>query len=449
MPVSKPSLVRRLFVPAAIGATLVSPLAFAEGGDPSGSLFRSLFGDSLERDHGIKVHGWAQAGWIYNDNGSDDVSKQAFFNDDEGFNLNQFALAVEKAPKSNVVGRVGPFPGPMPQEADWGFNVTALYGQDARFFKTYGWDEDLGVNRSADPDDENFVIAQAYLDFYFPVLGGSDLMVGIFHTPLENEIGFALGSPAPADFYSHTYSFMHGPAKHAGALYSFKLPQEEGGSMLGFELGLVQGWNNLQDPNGDPDVIANVRWRSADFRTWIDWENIYGNGAGDSFPECACGSPIPAGTEKDDLTRYESYLTLSHQLDDRNRVAVELNYGYQEDAAFAAFADERDGRWYGTDLNWYHRLSPTLMWNSRAEWFHTTAPVHVVMANIDPETGIPDPSWGNFYGFTTNLAWTPVPNVRLRPELRYDIHNGSGRDAFGDGEEDRQLVGSFDVTFFF
>ncbi|MNO61063.1 hypothetical protein D3C76_516990 [compost metagenome] len=449
MSAHKPSLARRLFVPMAIGASLISPLAHAEGEDPNGSLFRSLFGDSLERDYGIKVHGWAQAGWIYNDNGSDDVSKQAFFNDDEGFNLNQFALAVEKAPKSNVVGRVGPFPGPMPQEADWGFNVTALYGKDARFFKTYGWDEDLGVNRSADPDDENFVIAQAYLDFYFPVLGGSDLMVGIFHTPLENEIGFALGSPAPADFYSHTYSFMHGPAKHAGALYSFKLPQEEGGSMLGFELGLVQGWNNLQDPNHSPDVIANVRWRSADFGTWIDWENIYGNGAGDSFAECSCGSPLPAGTKDDDYKRLASYLTLSQVLDPNNRVALELNYGKQEQGAFAGFANKNDATWYGTDVNWYHKLSENLMWNSRAEWFYTDAPVHVMMANIDPNTGIPDPTWGSFYGVTTNLAWTPTPNVRLRPELRYDIHSGPGRDAYADGEKDSQVVASFDVSFFF
>lgn len=438
-----------------LATAFISPLLFpgfvgaAGGSPPSGSLFRSAVGDGLEQEHGIKVHGWAQAGWIYNDNGSDDVSKQAFFNNDEGFNLNQFALAIEKAPKGNVVGRVGPFPGPMPQEMDWGFNLTAIYGKDARFFKTYGLDEDLGINRSAEGNDENFNIAQAYLDFYFPVLGGSNLMLGVFHTPLENDIGFALGSPAPADFYSHTYSFMHGPAKHAGALYSFKLPSAEGESMLGFELGLVQGWNNLQDPNGDLDVIANLRWRSADFRTWVDWENIYGNGAGDSFAECACGSPIPAGSEDDELTRYASYLTLSHVLDEHNRLAVELSYGQQEDAAFAAFANKDDATWYGANLNWYHRLGENLMWNSRAEWFYSDAPAHVVMANIDPQTGIPDPSWGSFYGFTSNLAWTPTPNLRLRPELRYDIHNGSGRDAFGGGREDAQLIGSFDITLFF
>lgn len=62
----------------------------------------------------------------------------------------------------------------MPQEADWGFNVTTVYGKDARYFKTCGWDEDLGVNRNNKPEDEAFTIAQAYLEFYFPVLSGSD-----------------------------------------------------------------------------------------------------------------------------------------------------------------------------------------------------------------------------------------------------------------------------------
>jgi len=437
-----------LFAPV-LGADVLFPSVVLAADDPMGSLVRNVFGDSLEREHGIKVYGWAQAGAIYNNNGTDDVSKQSFFNTDEGVNLNQFALAVEKKPKSNVIGRVGPFPGPMPQEADWGFNVTALYGKDARYFKTYGWDEDLSSNRNNKPEDPALTFAQAYVNFYFPVLGGSELMVGIFHTPLENEIGFALPLPAPTDFYSHTYSFMHGPAKHAGALYSFKLPSAPGESMLGFELGVVQGWNNLQDPNHDPDVIANLRWRSADFSTWIDWENIFGNGAGDSFAECSCGSPLPAGTKDDDYKRLASYLTLSQVLDPNNRVALELNYGKQEQGAFAGFANKNDATWYGTDINWYHKLSETLMWNSRAEWFYTDAPVHVMMANIDPNTGIPDPTWGSFYGVTTNLAWTPTPNVRLRPELRYDIHSGPGRDVYADGEKDSQVVASFDVSFFF
>ncbi|WP_277962717.1 outer membrane beta-barrel protein [Pseudomonas sp. RIT-To-2] len=437
-----------LFAPIlAAGASLSLPVSAAD--DPLGSLSRSVLGDQLEHDYGIKLYGWAQAGLIYNNNSTHDVSKQAFLNTKEGFNLNQFSLGIQKTPKSNIVGRVGPFPGEMPQSADWGFNLMAQYGKDARYFKTYGWDEDLGANRHNKSEDEAVSIAQAYLDFYLPVLGGSNLMLGIFHTPLENEIGFPLPAPAPADFYSHTYSFMHGPAKHAGALYSFKLPSAPGESMLGFELGLVQGWNNLQNPNHTPHVIANVRWRSADFNTWVDWENIYGNGAGDSIASCSCGSPFPSGTKDETDQRYESYLTISRVLDPANRVALEMNYGRQKNGAFAAFANKTDATWYGADFNFYHRLTDTVMWNSRAEWFYTDAPAHVVMANIDPQTGIPDPTWGSFYAVTTNLSWMATPNLRVRPELRYDIHSGPGRDAYADGDRDAQLVMSLDATVYF
>ncbi|MGV8891096.1 MAG: hypothetical protein ACOH2P_24305 [Pseudomonas sp.] len=46
--------------------------------------------------------------------------------------------------------------------------------------------------------------------------------------------------------------------------------------------------------------------------------------------------------------------------------------------------------------------------------------------------------WGSFYDVTTRLAWTPTPNVHLRPELRYDIHSGPGRDAYAEGKHGKQ-----------
>lgn len=181
----------------------------------------------------------------------------------------------------------------------------------------------------------------------------------------------------------------------------------------------------------------------------MDWENIYGSGAGDNFADCACGSPIPAGTADKTDQRYETYLTISHDLDPVNRVALEMSYGKQKNSALASFANKKDAAWYGANFSFHHQLTETLSWNNRAEWFYTDAPSHVVMANIDPGTGIPDPSWGSFYAMTTNLSWLPKPNLRLRPEARYDIHSGPGRDAFGNGSRDAQLVLSFDATVFF
>jgi len=261
--------------------------ALADDKPPMGWLIGEL-GDS-----GVTVGGWASMSISHTDNDDDSTLLQSFPNREDGFNINQIGLMVTKKPKGNVVGRVGPFPGPMPEQADLGFNATAVYGSDAKFFRTSGWDATWNDNE--DPDTENFIVlAEAYADIYIPVLGGSNLMLGLFHTPLENETGFDAPPPNPAPFFTRPYSFAYGPAKHAGALYSFKLPTEEGGPLWGAEVGIVRGWNNWDDENNDPDVIFNLRWRSADMATWIDWENIYGNGADDSDPVTETGSPYPA-----------------------------------------------------------------------------------------------------------------------------------------------------------
>jgi len=435
-------IITTTFAATLTAASLLPLNALAQ---PAGYLQQAL-GDSLA-ESGVRVRGWAQAGVISNFNGSEDVSKQAFLNSEEGVNLNQLALMIEKPLQSNVLTRITPTPAPMPASFDWGFTLTTIYGKDAQFFITDGWDDDLGINDDGDTTDEAFTFTQAFAEFYFPVLGGSNLMLGLFHTPLENEIGFAEPAPAPTDFYSRSYAFMHGPAKHAGALYAFKLPSAPGESILGAEIGLVQGWNNMQDRNSDLDLIANLRWRSADMKTWIDWENIVGNGANDSFASCGCGSPYPAIADSDgDARRYASYLTYSRVLDASNRVALEMTVGEQENAALNGGAD---AQWYGANLNWYHRLSETLVWNSRIEWFNSEDPANVVMTGAAAGKAPFQWSSGKFTAFTTNITWNPMPALRIRPELRYDVQDSDGPDAFADGSKDDQLIASVDATFYF
>lgn len=436
-------IIKTTLATAVLAATMTAIPAQAQASD---GLLQQALGSSLA-DTGIKVRGWAQVGVIANNNSTDDVSKQAFLNSEEGANLNQLALMIEKPLKSNLLTRITPTPAPMPTEMDWGFTLTTIYGKDAQFFITDGLDDDFGVNADGDTSDEAFTLTQGFLEFYFPLLGGSNLMLGLFHTPLENEIGFAEPAPAPTDFYSRSYAFMHGPAKHAGALYAFKLPSAAGESLLGAEIGLVRGWNNLQERNGDLDLIANLRWRSADMKSWIDWENIVGNGASDSFASCGCGSPYPAIPDADgDARRYASYLTYSRVLDASNRIALEMTAGEQENAALNGGAD---AQWYGANLNWYHRLSEQLVWNSRLEWFNAEDPANVVVTGA--AAGKPPGQWssGQFYALTTNVSWYPMPSVRLRPELRYDIQHSDGPNAFANGSRDRQFVASLDATFYF
>ncbi|EQA2697907.1 outer membrane beta-barrel protein [Acinetobacter baumannii] len=424
--------------------------------EPQGWLFKSV----NENDLDIKVTGWVQAS-IADSNHGGQLTPATIFRRDDGVTLDQAAIMVEKKVESNIVSRVGAFPGPMPQEFDWGFNITGMYGADNFFFRTYGLDDDWGSNKVGNfgSSDMYATLTQAYAELYLPVLGGSNLMVGLFHTPLINEIGFALPAPAPTTFYTHPYSFIHGPAKHVGALWSSHILNEPGSATLSYELGAVRGHNNLQDPNKDWDVIANLRWRSKDFSTWVDFENIFGNGADDSFAKCGCGSPIPASSElaKDKkLNRYQSYLTVTKFLNPKNSVTAEASYGYQEKALLAdVFNAEpfgvpanggKDASWQGINVSYKHNFNPQLSSAIRAEYFDTDG-VHVLV----PYDGI-------YKAVTANMTWNPKPYLRVRPEIRYDWYSGGSKPFASphhtlppliNGTEDDQLSYSLDLTFFF
>lgn len=440
----------------AIALTHASANASEDTTQPQGWLFQSINDNPL----GIQISGWAQAS-VAGSNHGGQMTPATIFRRDTGLTLDQVAITIEKKVKSNIVSRVGPFPGDMPRTVDWGFNVTGMYGADNFFFRTYGLDDDWGSNKVRDFDSSDMYssLTQAYAEFYFPVLGGSNLMLGLFHTPLANEIGFALPAPAPTTFYTHPYSFIHGPAKHVGALWSSHILNNPDSSKLSYELGAVRGYNSLQDPNNDWDTIANLRWRSKDFSLWIDFENIYGNGADDSFSKCNCGSPIPADSSlaKDDyLARYQSYLTVTKFLDPKNIVTTEVSYGYQEKALLTDIFNQepygipkqggKDASWYGLNVSYNHIFNPELSSAVRAEYFKTDG-VHVLV-----------PYEGIYKAITANVTWNPKSYLRVRPEIRYDWYSGThkpfsaqdnGLPPLINGTEDNQLSYSLDLTFFF
>ncbi|MDQ9008690.1 outer membrane beta-barrel protein [Acinetobacter gerneri] len=419
-----------------------------------------LFKDLNQNDYGITVSGWAQAS-VADSNHGNQLTPATVFRRESGFTLDQMGIMIEKKVKSNLISRVGPIPVEKSDSFDWGFNITAMYGADNFFFRTYGLDDDWGGNKVGNFGNTDYysTLTQAYVELYFPYLGGSNLMLGLFHTPLANEIGFALPSPAPTDFYTHTYSFIHGPAKHAGALWSSYIFNQPNSAKLSYELGLAKGYNSLQDINNNWDVIGNLRWRSADFKTWIDFENIYGNSADDSVSDCACGSPIPSSStlaHDNSLKRYQSYLTLTHHLDEKNTLIAEASYGHQEKSLLADVFNQipygspktggKNASWSGIDLSYLHKFNPKVSAAIRGEYFDTDG-VHVLL-----------PFSGSYRALTSNISWQPVPYLRLRPEIRYDWYSGHAKPYGADGNYapplihgryDDQFSYSLDATFFF
>jgi len=419
---------------------------------PWGSAFRSVFGDSLEKNHKIGVLGWTEGTLAESNNDIADtlqpsgigqsILPQGLFTQNEGATLNQAGAmlcrgdgcpTVMFGPQHNVLGRIGPTPAPRGDAFDLGFNVTVMYGQDIFFLKTLGFDD-----WDSDADAQNkWAITQWYLDFYLPILDGMNLMVGSFQTPLANEIGYPF--TPPNWFASHTYAFAHGPAKHVGALAQFKVPTSKDFGLLSFDAGVVTGWNVLESPNDDPSFIGGVRWRSTNMKTWVDVEAIYGNGANDftnfvnvdggsitGWRATGGGSPYPVFTSTGEyLDRFDGYLVITHQATDRLAFALEATYGYQKGGSASSFfllapiSILEDSEWYGANLGVRYMLDKNLFVNARAEWFNDPNAAHILWRSVGA-------GGGDVYAFTANVSWDPIPGLTVRPEVRYDVYTGLG-----------------------
>lgn len=411
----------------------------AASSNPNGALFKSVFGDALEKNHGIAVLGWADASVVSSSStASGALGNGAFFTQTDGARLNQLGLMVCKGggcppfalgPQHNVLPRIGPFPGPRTEGVELGFNVTAVYGQDAQFFRTAGYDDftfDSG-------DSNKLAIPQAFVDISLPLFEGASLMVGNFFT---NASGLEIGLPfnPPNWFATHTYGLQHGPALHRGALFSAKLPTAPGKGHLGFELGVVAGWNNAKEAR--PTAIGALRWRSPDLRTWVDFEAIYGDGQGDAFGPAAGGSPYVAiSSTGAKLNRLNSSITVTHVVNDRLNIAGEIDYGFQKGGDVAVPGSiTSDSKWYGANIAARYKLRDDLHLSGRAEWFRDENAANILWAS-NGATG------GDVYSLTAGLEWQATPAMRLRGELRHDKYTGGGTlFAGGNNEQTTALM---------
>jgi len=395
------------------------------------------------QDAAARLYGRLQAGVIANDLSSDNVFPTGFLNFDEGFNLNRVDMIWERPLASKLQPRIGPFPGPAPKEFVWGFEVDLRYGQDEAI--TFGLDDDLDINEGR---DNKWLLPQWFVSAHLPIGAGTSVIAGSFFSG----VGYEIGAPVdpPTAFYTHSYAFAYQPVKHVGVLASTRLPVAAERGLWALELGVVQGWNNLQDNNSDKTLMASLRWRSRDFRTWIDLENLVGN---EQSEDGITDQTRPFNAVSSDgrkLLRNFHSLTVTQRLTRGRRWALNAIYGHQEGGDVAAdinnppgFLITEDSAWFGVNVNYYHRFRDSMQWALRAEWLRDEKGAHALLPA------------GDYHGVTVNLSWWAGKKLRLRPEVRYDWYRGEGRPFGGRvpaiffGEEDRQWVAAIDLTWFY
>ena len=433
------------------------------------SLGRSLFGPQFGASSGLKLGGWIEGGYAQNDNvhGSKGLGNSpVVFDRDTGFQLNAAHLLFEKEIKTNITPRVTPTPAPMPQDYSFGWYVDAMYGRDAQVYQTYGWDSRWSVNKpgnynstEAQEDRQCFlVVPQVFLQGYLPWYKGMAFMLGTWMSTGSYEIGF-IPEPGPDFLYSHSYAMESSPIKQSGLLWAANLVKNKEFGILATEIGITQGWSNLSSNNGSPAFVFNLRYRTSDMSTWVDFCSMTGdsqaNPAKVGFPQDAGDKwfadrvhiPTNVLISPRGQLKTEEDLVIIHEFSKKFKTVVEFTYGKQKGDGASDTIDVLTGpnfkgaSWSGLNLEAQYKFTSTFSFAARAETFRDRDG-YILFPNSSVK--------GDINEVTAGVQWHINPFFLVRPEVRYDAQsNNSGVGAFGFGTQTHQLGFATDLVCYF
>lgn len=352
--------------------------------------------------HGFEFGGWVSAGIsVVANNPADNYNGVVTFNDrDEELQMNQLNFYLERKINNDGCGW------------DWGGRVDFLYGTDARFTQAID-----GLESDWDQTERFYQVALP--QFYFDVAFNDWLVrAGHFYSPLGYE-----GVPAPQNFfYSHSYSHQYGqPFTHTGLLLTRKL------NNWAFTAGLQRGNDQFDDTDGRDDMgfLGGIRWTSQDERFAVNFAI--------SADEQGMDRPI---------TIYS--LAGTWNVTPRFQYVIEHTYGDSTDPQLGK------SQWYGVTNYFYYRLNQCWQTGLRVEWFRDEDGVRV--AGVGDGNRAVGPYPGDFYEISLGLNWSPHPNLRVRPEVRWDWFDEDRPLAlypYDAGDQDNQFLFGCDFILTF
>lgn len=424
-----------------------------------GSLYRELFGEGLQKNYGITISGLIDATYARN-NRSTAADRQYGQSNipvvgpgDEGLELANSHLFIDKRFKGTFIPRIGPLPGPQPTEPSFGFTSQVNFGRNSQSAGTFGWDKHWNVNSPGDNDtlsakrhhQEFVAIPNLAATGYVPYGPGVNAIVGIFGPAMGYEIppNVRLGRNA---FASKTYAFVTEPGTVAGFMLSSRVMNNSAG-IFGIEGGLVQGWSNLRDNNDEKSLIGALRYRTPDMQTWVDYEFIVGDEQNDSAADVQ--APVNRLISPDGQLKQQHSLNGWHAFDTQWSMGAELVYGHQAGDGKASTVDIVTGpgfdgaHWWGANAVVTYQYKRDLGFSVRAEHFDDPQGFALFPASSKP---------GAFNEVTAGLRYDVNRNLSLRPEVRYDWfdpHSGFDGKPFVNGSTRSQLSAAVEALIYF
>jgi hypothetical protein len=368
----------------------------------------------FSQDRVVKVHGWANAGFMGNTSGPSsrfhgpynavDRSNEPMFN--QGYLIAETALPSNGGPGI-------------------GARIDTLYGEDYFLAQSFGVEKHPnGDPRWNGREYYGMAIPQAFAEVGSQQLS---LKAGHFYSPIGYE-----GVMAPDNFfYSKAYSYQFaGPFTHWGALTTWR---PSAGSQ--FQVGLTNGWNALDRPTNRLGILAGYKF------TADQWWASFAITTGDEDNNVAALPGITPGYAN--RTRYSCLAGVN--LTESQQYVAHYWQGFQADGV----AGGGNADWWGVDQYFYRQINCRLRQAIRVEWFKDQDGTRIGLNR--PSNPNKAPFIGNAYSLAYGLNYAPSSNLIFRPEIRADWFDrkAGGALPFDDGAQSSQLAmgGDFILKF--
>jgi hypothetical protein len=387
------------------------------------------------KKHSIDVGGWMAAGYVANPQSpSDKFNGPVTWMDrsNEGM-LNELWLYAGHAANNDGEGLA------------LGWRVDLLYGESARLTTSAGLEDHINKSQSF----MGLAIPNLYIDAAYNDL---KMKIGHFISP----VGYYTVGTYQNFFNTIPYTYQWGePFTHTGILPAYQATDN-----LVVGAGLIRGWDNSSNFNPHAGYVGTATYsnlmKEGDALAFVQFYSEEPDGAATGVgpsvnPIYAAGKPQFAG-------RYFQSLVYSRPLSDKWTYVAQSDFGYQSNAVTAnqvtqnangiASTNSGKSRWYGINQYLYYKHNNQWSWGANFEWFRDEEGFRVggFLPNYPNDTnGGPSNTrgWGSsgatgvfaggfagsFYQMTFGPRWTPMPNLVIRPNARFDWYagpNGTG-----------------------
>lgn len=333
------------------------------------------------------VSGFVSASFFHNFNDAN-PSANTFVTKNDGFTIHKLKLALEK---------------PVDYDKDkWnaGFRADVVVGEDAKVIHAAG----LGDS------DQPFDLEQAYVNINIPIGNGLKVALGKMVTLMGVEVIEETVNPNWS--VGNQFLFVENFTQ-LGGLLSYRWTDK-----IETMFAVFNGWDKVTDNNSGLSFMGKVNL------TLTDKTSLALLGYG--------------GPEQDSNTsnwRTGAQVILTQKVGDKLTFYVQGDYGQEDNASLVGGKAE----WYAAGVWAVYQFNDKVGLALRGDHLADDG---------SSRTGFDPTGNANLSSVTVTLNITPIPNLQIRPELRYDH---CSEPAFSDGDKAKhdQILLGLGVAYIF